>query len=244
MTTVGSSIWGSRMKKIVSAVTSFALMAPVAAIAADVPAVKSATPFSVQARHDWSGFYAGVNAGYETGAAQEELTQLGTTIFEESLKLRGGFAGGQMGLNQQIGNFVWGVEGDYQRSRQKGSLDVTIGGLTRSHELEVPWFATARLRAGWANGPSLLYLTGGGLWAEGKVKITQSGNEIANSGDKRRGWTIGAGYEAMLSPQWSWKLEYLYAKIRDKETQIFNATHTERVRDHILRLGVNYRFGG
>ena len=52
------------------------------------------------------------------------------------------------------------------------------------------------------------------------------------------------GYEAMVSPQWSWKIEYLYLRPEEESTRILDVTLVERVREQIVRFGINYRFGG
>jgi outer membrane immunogenic protein len=231
------------MKNLVPAISCSLLLASSAAIAADLP-TKSPSPLSVAPAYNWTGFYAGVNAGYGTGPVEEELSAVDITL-TGSDKFTGWFAGGQVGFNSQIGNFVWGLEGDFQKSWQKGTATIP-GGINGdiSAELEMPWFATARLRAGFASGASLFYLTGGGVWTEGKTFFTD-GVDSVSSATRRNGWTIGAGYEAMMSPRWTWKVEYLYAKIRDKETDLsVGLSNVERVNDHIIRIGANYRFGG
>ena len=59
----------------------------------------------------------------------------------------------------------------------------------------------------------------------------------------RVGWTVGAGIEKKFSPNWSAKLEYLYL---DFGTQTFlsgTGLDTDvHLRDHIVRLGLNYQF--
>ena len=77
----------------------------------------------------------------------------------------------------------------------------------------------------------------------------------------RTGWTVGAGVETMLFGGWSAKLEYLYVDLGSISNTLpiainpafgpafttggaASATSTSRVRDNIVRLGLNYRFGG
>jgi len=59
------------------------------------------------------------------------------------------------------------------------------------------------------------------------------------------GWTLGAGLEKKFTPNWSAKLEYLYVDLGTKT--FFSGTGNDvdvRFRDHILRAGINYQFGG
>jgi outer membrane immunogenic protein len=82
----------------------------------------------------------------------------------------------------------------------------------------------------------------------------------ADFSTSRRGWTLGAGVEARLWGGWSAKLEYLYVDL-GSITETFaiainpafgpafttggaaSATTTSHVRDNIVRVGINYKFG-
>jgi outer membrane immunogenic protein len=61
---------------------------------------------------------------------------------------------------------------------------------------------------------------------------------------ERNGWTVGAGVEVAFAENWSTKLEYLYV-----DTGTFNGNDvlgslpaSLQLHEHIMRLGVNYRF--
>src|SRR5437879_1077842 len=105
-----------------------------AASAADLP--RKAAPYApAYYAPVWSGFYAGVNAGY------------GWATFDNGVgtdKMKGFVGGGQLGYNWQISSFVLGVEGDIQYSGQKRTETAVIGGVTFTGEEKVPWFGTAR----------------------------------------------------------------------------------------------------
>ena len=64
------------------------------------------------------------------------------------------------------------------------------------------------------------------------------------------GWTVGAGVEAALWSNWTAKLEYLYidfGTVNDALIGIAPITPivtSSRVTDQIVRVGLNYRFGG
>lgn len=222
------------MKLIVSAILSLALMAPIAALA------DAFSPAGAPASHNWSGVYVGANGGYGKGRFEDELSN-GSFTF---LNFAGGFAGAQVGFNVQNGPFVWGVEVDHQKSWQKGSRTFSAPGATQINAIEVPWFTTARLRGGIAIGPSLVYATGGRLFAESRNTTTLNGLRTSDVTDRRDGWAVGGGFEAIVSPQWSWKIEYLYLKPEEESTRILGVTRVERVHDQIVRFGINYRFGG
>jgi len=84
---------------------------------------------------------------------------------------------------------------------------------------------------------------------------------VASFSSTRMGWTLGAGVETMIVGGWSAKLEYLYVDLGSISNTlpiainpafgvaftaggVASATSTSHVRDNIVRLGLNYRFGG
>jgi outer membrane immunogenic protein len=193
----------------------------------------------------WTGFYAGVNAGYGFGEIKDELFLGGASVGSVAVDFSGAFAGGQLGFNAQQGGVVWGAEVDIQSSGQKGSSTFVFPGPnTLTVDFKVPWFATFRGRAAIANGPSMIFVTGGAVYANGEATATLNGVS-ASSSESRWGWTVGAGYEGMLAGEWSWKIEYLFVSIPDKNFNLGGgATVTETAHDHLIRVGLNYRFGG
>ena len=83
---------------------------------------------------------------------------------------------------------------------------------------------------------------------------------VASISTTRIGWTLGAGVETMIVGRWSAKLEYLYVDLGSISNTVpivinpafgaafttggvASATSTSHVRDNIVRLGLNYRFG-
>lgn len=130
--------------------------------------------------------------------------------------------------------------------------------LTFEQKLE--WFSTIRARAGYTFTPTVLGYVTGGL-AIGSVKtngvLTGFNGVVPSSlvfGDSnvRAGWTVGLGLEASLGGNWTGKIEYLYmdlGKVSNSGILLLNAPplridSQSRITDNILRVGVNYRFGG
>ena len=71
----------------------------------------------------------------------------------------------------------------------------------------------------------------------------------------RVGWTVGAGVEGVVSGNWTAKLEYLYVDLGNvsgsfvtpivaPSGDFVTASYTSHVTDNILRVGLNYRWGG
>jgi outer membrane immunogenic protein len=132
---------------------------------------------------------------------------------------------------------------------------------SRTNEWKFPWFATFRGRVGFTPADSwLLYATGGAALGSFKYSATSSGTVVlttsgggfvgaatqslsASETATRVGWAIGGGVEKAIDKAWSVKAEYLYL---DFGTRTF-LTNTGldasiQLRDHIARLGVNYKF--
>ncbi len=120
------------------------------------------------------------------------------------------------------------------------------------------WFATFRGRAGWTSGPTLFYATGGAAVGRVVTDINVSGSSlapplqafstgIASYGATKWGWTAGGGIESALSANWSIKGEYLYIDLgRVTGSVVTNGgtdtiTVSNAVRNHLFRLGLNYR---
>lgn len=101
-----------------------------AAAASMAASAQAADPFSGAGYKDepavpvstWTGFYAGLNGGYGWSGTSSTLyaeslnkiVQESATSPLESFDKTGGFGGGQIGYNQQLGAFVLGGETDIQ----------------------------------------------------------------------------------------------------------------------------------
>ncbi len=106
------------MKKIALAVSVLAASAA-AASAADMPL--KAKPI-VAAGLDWSGVYIGAHAGY--GGGMKDWEALGPADFVA----RGPLVGGQVGINKQLGSFVFGLELDGSWADINGTSHFQFGG--------------------------------------------------------------------------------------------------------------------
>jgi outer membrane immunogenic protein len=232
------------MKKIV-AVTAL-IGSAVSAQAADLPAKAPYYKAPIAQVYNWTGFYAGVNAGVGFGRS---YTTFATPVSGDAFRLGGlgGLGGGQIGYNWQFGNFlglgnlVLGVETDIQGA---GIDDDHTTGFNQ----KIDWFGTARGRVGVATGSVLTYFTGG--LAYGNVKTTFSdpvtpGNSLSLS-NTRTGWTVGSGVEAALGGNWTGKIEYLYIDLGNQNgvTPVDGSILGSDIRESVFRVGLNYRIGG
>lgn len=115
-------------------------------------------------------------------------------------------------------------------------------------------------------------MTGGAAFGEVQSNYAFSANQLAGAGvfgpaagaanfsTTKTGWTIGGGVETSLSwlgmsNNWSTKLEYLYVDLGSVNNNFtipgavgagtnYVVSSSSSIHDHIIRVGLNYRFGG
>lgn len=178
------------MKQVVLAAATLALISSTAG-AADLPsreAPPAPAPYVAPMVFTWTGFYAGVNAGWTR--QENRLSIDGFSGFDAIFgagtdaaltagfparvsNSRDGFIGGvQAGYNRQFDMFVVGVEADLSflgSNRSSVSVvgpSVAVGNfaansMTINGSSHTEWLGTARLRAGVAIDRLLIYGTGG-----------------------------------------------------------------------------------
>ncbi|MBR1212074.1 outer membrane protein [Bradyrhizobium sp. JYMT SZCCT0180] len=222
------------------------------------PPAPAAAPMFAKApvllAYNWTGAYVGGNVGY--GVARNAGVQTFALPNDQLTISPDGVVGGaQAGYNWQSGSVVLGLEGDFQWSGQKDTIcrlcQPTLGTLTQNFTQEMSWLATARGRLGYAAGPALFYVTGGAAFGEIKTTINQQSpplNQTSQFNSTKTGWTVGGGIEAALGGNWSAKAEYLYVDLGNVTYTVTQPgfgplTLATDVRDHVGRVGVNYKFG-
>ncbi len=256
-----------------------ALTAAPAAFAADMPAqapvyAKAPPPAPV---YNWTGFYVGGNVGgaWEKASGTSNWFDSGDVPANNpqanSLNSSSVIGGVHGGYNWQINQWVLGVEGDWDwmhaktgfcRQTDLNSLpcsDIGRGFLTINSGTD--WIATARGRLGFAWDRFLIYGTGGAAW--GKVDTTINANCLVNGcgssftklnttgsfSDTRVGWVAGAGVEAMLTPNWIVRAEYLHIDLGTVSDTLSlagstgpqSATWSRAVTVDEVRAGISYK---
>lgn len=220
--------------KAISAFAALAALISGSAFAADLPTHKEApspAPVAVPA-FSWTGFYAGVNAGYafsQSGDTQTTGTPaflgFAPTFTPNSLPTNnGGFiGGGQIGYNYQMGSIVAGVETDLDFVGQRNSASFTgavtpLGtSLTTSATRDLNYLGTLRGRIGFTPFDRMMLFATGGLAYGG---VNTSGSVVANAApalawsgsnnQTRAGWTVGGGAEYAITNNITLKGEYLF----------------------------------
>jgi outer membrane immunogenic protein len=211
-----------------------------ATMAADIPAAAPSPRAYASPAYDWTGFYIGAMGGYGW-SDQVRSTIGGLTVTASSNDLKGAFGGGTVGYNIQSGMVVYGIEADAAWSGMKHSE--TAFGLTLADKIQSFGSVTGRL--GWAAGPALIYAKGGYAWADNQISATAFGVTLSQS-RFHSGWTIGGGLEYLFVPNWSGKVEYMYADYGNANylpTLIAGGIGLGTT-THTIKAGVNYHFGG
>ncbi|MGY8666305.1 outer membrane protein [Bradyrhizobium sp. UFLA05-109] len=186
-----------------------------------------------------------------------------------SSSVTGGFTAG---YNWQVSSAVLGLEGDINYFGFKGSATGSAlypccapTGFTVNSSVSADWLATIRGRVGFLATPNwLIYATGGVAIADVKGDFSftdtySAATESAAIRGTRVGWTAGAGGEYAVGNGWSLKAEYLYVDLGRSTVTSTNLvgynppgtaypsnvyTHSSDLKSSIVRIGVNYKFGG
>ena len=195
-----------------------------AASAADLPRRVAPPVFTTVPAFSWTGFYAGLNAGYGFDAnSSSGATVIGTSaasgiiangadpglVAFSNRNANNGFSGGgQVGYNYQFtpgSGVVAGVEADAQylgfgSNRSAASFvgtpnpDLTFVNPNGLSTLD--YFGTVRGRLGYAFDRTLVYGTGG--FAYGGGGGSSFGLPNSSSDTFRTGWAAGGGVEYAL----------------------------------------------
>jgi outer membrane immunogenic protein len=175
----------------------------------------------------------------------------------------------RLGYDMQFGSFVIGAVGEVSATDVEDSVNsfsTTPAAYVFERDLEQ--MAALRLRAGYAAGPALYYVTGGA--ARGRInnsfRTTNGANSFTETVDEEDadGYQVGAGVEWRLAPNLSLTGEYLYTDLEPGDyvvragpgvagpTNPFilppNTAGTDITRSndsmklHAVRLGMNVRF--
>jgi outer membrane immunogenic protein len=213
------------------------------ALAADLPArrgmpVKAPEPVSYG--YNWSGFYIGAHGG---GGWSDRCFTFGGAS-DGCHDADGWLGGGQIGFNVQQGQFVFGVEFSGSWADISGSHNALQNpGDVYNSDINTILLFTGRV--GMTFDRMLLYVTGGGAWVRNEFTYNSFGT-IDSVKQNRTGWTVGAGIEYGITPNWSIAAQYNFIDLGDKDVVFtnngFTATADQEV--HLATVRLNYRFGG
>jgi len=247
------------MRKLLQTIGAAAALLTLSMVgnAAEVPPYPRpvAPPVYVPPPFSWTGFYIGPNLGGAWGQRNLTDTLLGLSL--SNVNDKGAFiGGGQLGFNYQFGNFVLGIEADFDgvattNSPGTGVVGPAFGTIQVTSNNR--WIATLAGRFGVTNDTWLFYGKAGGGWVGSDnltITNTVTGASIAGfSNNTNSGWLVGAGIEWALAPNWSVKIEYDYLGL---DNQTFTAPAgtflagdtftTSKSNVQMVKVGANYLF--
>jgi outer membrane immunogenic protein len=247
------------MRKLFSATAAlWVLLATLmAANAADVPpyARPVAPPVYLPPAFSWTGFYIGPNLGGAWSQRNLTDTLLGLSI--SNVNEKGAFiGGGQLGFNYQFGNFVLGIEADFDgvattHSPGTGVVGPAFGTIQVTSNNR--WITTLAGRFGVTNDTWLFYGKVGGGWVGSDnltITNTVTGASITGLTDNTNsGWLAGGGIEGALAPNWSVKIEYDYIGLNGRTFTVPPGTFlagdtftTSNPNVQMVKVGANYLF--
>ena len=214
---------------------------------------------------NWSGFYVGGHIGGGIGDDRWSdpfgtnfLPALGGFVnsagFGDTDHATGPLGGGQVGINLQTGNTVFGIEGSASGADLFGESTCYsgLGGVNCSRT--VRFLGTLTGRVGWSWDRSLLYVKGGGAWSDTTYAIDGNNGYGLGYGTTtidKAGWTIGGGLEYAIDSNWSAKVEYDYLDfgsigVAFPTVAVVStppAPLSVRQSLNVFELGINYKLG-
>jgi hypothetical protein len=182
------------------------------------PVITKANPVTLAStENNWSGVYAGINAGYATGEVGTQSSVVNTSIASSSgpgpqyikgfgtSSVDGPVVGAQIGINYKLkNNIILGIETDFDYADINNRLgdgyvnnNVTTVSSTFNQSTSnyarkgIDWLGTARLRLGYDLGNFMPYLTGG--FAYGGVSSNSLSSMMA--AQTNSGWDTRACHQ-------------------------------------------------
>jgi opacity protein-like surface antigen len=207
------------------------------------------TPPAAVVAATWTGVYIGVHGGWGWGNTHDTVARSLPTSREVDILSSGPLGGGQIGVNWQFGQFVAGLEVDGSwSSLRNGNDTVGISGLIAAtgQTIRIQALATATARLGYAMGPWLAYVKGGGAWGSLELSTNSIGPQQVTYHESNFGWTAGAGLEVAFLRNISAKAEYAFVYLgRDSlPWSDFNTIDGLEHSAHLVKVGLNIRLTG
>jgi outer membrane immunogenic protein len=242
------------MKKILLGAIGLAALGMVTpASAADLaakPYVKAPPPMMAP-MYDWSGFYIGGNGGWGQADACWDLVPVtGALLVDGCRSGSGGVIGGQLGYRWQMGQFVFGLEGQGDWANLRAS-HISLLNPAFTTEAKVDGLGLFTGQLGYAWNAALFYFKGGAAVTSNRFDVLLAGVDVATLSSTRWGGTVGVGFEYGFAPNWSVGFEYdhLFMGNANNSFSVVNpivAGALNRISENVDMVTVrfNYRFGG
>jgi opacity protein-like surface antigen len=195
----------------------------------------------------WSGFYVGVHGGWGWASSYIHDPLFNSTFDPQTGYSTGPIAGGQLGVNWQYGNVVVGGEIDGSWALLQGSegdANQTIPAAS-SQRIDFHALATATGRLGYAVGPWLAYVKGGGAWADMELTTGSLSPQVVTYDRSRFGAAGGVGLEVAFLRNVSAKIEYNFLYFPPDQLQLNGPHSTSSINDYVqlVKVGINVHLG-
>ena len=218
------------MRHLTLATAGFLIALAAPAFAADPMAVPMTEP-----GFDWTGYYAGLQAGY--GWGQSDITGTEGEPFSTSPDPDGGFVGGHVAGLWQFDQAVLGAEADLNYSSIEGT---TVSGLGSTFGTDIKWFGSVNAKAGYAMDRLLVYGIGGVAFAG--IETSQAPDFSSTS--THVGWTVGAGVDYALTDKFVVGAQYRYYDFGSEHYDVaepFN-DRDQNVKLNAVGINLSYKF--
>jgi len=244
-----------RVPKLLAASAVLAAFAQTAS-AADLPPYRPPLP-PMAAPFSWTGFYIGAHAGSAWFLKEQTFTTgVPALIVNDNNYVGTGFlGGGQVGFNYQVASWVLGAEAQFSWADLEGKDNCVIASPIAlvNCRTKVDWLGTVAGRLGFAFDRTMVFVKGGGAWVHDNYDTSFFATPFPNIHveDTRWGWMFGTGVEHAFFGNWSAKVEYDYLDFGTRTTAFpgllaligANEAVDIRQRIHLVKFGLNYRFG-
>jgi outer membrane immunogenic protein len=201
-----------------------------------VPVLEPSPAYALPPVYDWTGLYVGINGGLASSRVHWVSDPDGTSGADTHTS---GTVGGTLGYNfQTFGQWVIGEEFDFNYRSYNFTIPAATCGPTCT--LTSEWYATARLRAGYAIDRFLPYVTAGLSMGDFDAYAIGQPNGVNRSVSFN--FAVGAGLEVAIWGPLSGKIEYLrinHSRI-DCIVECNGPVHLQPT-DDVVRVGLNYR---
>lgn len=209
--------------------------------------------------NNWTGLYAGINAGYVLNDVQLTSQQLGFTNPDETCDNNSDFSsfspGIQLGYLHQFSNYwVGGIEFN---TTFNANRKITLKCDCPSNSYVSDQFifnnfmqGAIKGRLGRAINNNLLpYVTTGGSFALVGLSYDNEGGDHYSQNTTEAGWLVGAGIEWAYQKHWSLRIEYSYIDygnvIKMKIPTVYdlmdpNGNAKAKLNSHNVTLAINY----
>ncbi len=164
----------------------------------------------------WQGFYIGgfAGVGWSSAETSGDLIILSSSgvVPVSTLNGSGFYGGAQLGYNFQFGRFLYGIEADLGGLDTGSSVAVTNASLAKVLQIDSSggFYGDITARAGILFGNALFYGKAGWAFFTGDVRLSDPSGAVNLDSNSFTGWTVGAGVEYMVAPDWTIKGEYQY----------------------------------